>query len=57
MQNVIFLRINSLASMDFDDAVASNIVQSDMGRAWAWTKLYSKRVEKDNEESDRPVQF
>jgi hypothetical protein len=42
---------------EFGDTIANNIVQADMGRAWAWTKLYARRVEKDDEESNRPVLF
>jgi hypothetical protein len=50
LQNIIFLKINNIASIEFGDIMANNIVQPDMGRAWAWTNLYSKRVKKDIEE-------
>jgi mannose/cellobiose epimerase-like protein (N-acyl-D-glucosamine 2-epimerase family) len=57
LQNIIFQKINNLALTEFGDTIANNIVQADMGRAWAWTKLYARRVEKDDEESNRPVLF
>lgn len=57
LHNIIFQKINNLALTEFGDTIANNIVQADMGRAWAWTKLYAGRVEKDDEESNRPVLF
>jgi hypothetical protein len=57
LQNIIFQKINNLALTEFGDTIANNIVQADMGRVWAWTKLYAGRVEKDDEESNRPVLF
>ena len=57
LQNIIFQKINNLALTEFVDTIANNIVQADMGRVWHPTKLYAGRVEKDDEESNRPVLF
>lgn len=57
LQNAVFQKINYLTLIEFGDVFANNIVQGDMGRAWAWTKLYAKRVKVDKEEPRRPFGF